>query len=118
MTGALVVVRHQPVRRLDRIRGQAQWALARAAFAAETLAIAAGLLVLITFAILRFDPITASHEWGLFLTHYAAAAGPARAPVDRTLVVLMIALTGFVAACRWPATRSAWRHAKRQVGRR
>jgi hypothetical protein len=109
MTGALIPRRSRPADRLERLRRQARRALAPAAFIAETLAVTAGLFILITAAVLQFDPITVVGVWGSFLTHYAEAPPSSRAPIDRVLIVVLVILAAFVAACRWPGRRSSWR---------
>ena len=104
-----------PLRRegaLHRARRAAHWALPRAAFLVESVAVATGLFELVTFAMLQGNRLLAAHEWGLFLTHYAAAPAAARTPVDLAIVGMILALSAFVSACRWPAARLAWRTAK------
>jgi Na+/alanine symporter len=112
MSRALAISRPRGDTRLARLRRGAHWAMARAAFAAETIAIALGFFELLTLAMLQGDRLLAAHEWGLFLTHYAAAAAPARTPVDLALLAIVLVLSAFVAVCRWPAARLAWRTAK------
>ena len=96
---------------LSKTRRAAHWALPRAAFAVETVAVALGLFELITFAMLQGDRLVAAHEWGLFLTHYAQAPANARTPVDLAIAAVGLGLSIFVAACRLPAARLAWRRA-------
>jgi hypothetical protein len=109
MTRALMVSPRRREGALDRTRRAAHWALPRAAFLVESLAVAVGLFELVTFAMLQGNRLLAAHEWGLFLTHYAQAAAPTRAPVDLTLACMILALSAFVVACRFPAARLAWR---------
>jgi len=109
MTRALMVTPRRRDGALDRTRRAAHWALPRAAFLFEALAVAVGLFELVTFAMLQGNLLLAAHEWGLFLTHYAAAPAPARTPVDLAIVGMILALSAFVATCRWPAARLAWR---------
>jgi len=112
MRQALAVSRPRGVSRLARLRHGAHWAVARAAFVVESIAVALGFFELLTLALLQGDRLLAAHEWGLFLTHYAAAPAPARTPVDLAFLAIVLALSAFVAACRWPAARLAWRIAK------
>ena len=118
MTRALVIVPPRPQGALGRARRAAHWLLPRAAFVVESIAVAVGLFELITFAAFQGSPLLAAHEWGLFLTHYAQAPAPARAPVDLVLAAMTLALCAFVAACRFPAARLAWRAAKPMETRR
>ena len=119
MSRALIVCRARREGALTRWRRGAHWALARAGFVVECVAVAIGFLELLTFAMLQGDRLLAAHEWGLFFSHYAAAAATTRAPVDLALVGIVLALSGFVAACRWPAARLSWRIAKPlEAGRR
>ena len=112
MTRALVISPPRRETRLERWRRAAHWGFARSAFVVESVAVAIGFFELVTFALLQGDRLLAAHEWGLFLTHYAAAAAPARAPIDLGLFAIVLALSGIVAACRWPMARLAWRLAK------
>lgn len=97
---------------LARLRRGAHWALARAAFVVESVAVAIGFFELLTLAMLQGDRLLAAHEWGLFLIHYTAAAAPARTPVDLAMLTIALVLSAFVAACRWPAARLTWRVAR------
>ena len=98
--------------RLAGWRRGAHWAFARAAFVVESVAVAIGFFELVTLAMLQGDRLLAAHEWGLFLTHYATAAAPARTPIDLGALAIVLALSGIVAACRWPTARLAWRITK------
>jgi len=117
MSTALVPVPRQRPSQLSRLRRLAHQALPRAAFVVESLAIAASLLELLVLALLQGDRLLAAHEWGLFLTHYAAAPGPARAPVDLVLIAVLTALWLFAGACRLPAARLIWRAADLEARR-
>jgi len=117
MSGALVPVPRRRPSRLSRLRRLAHQALPRLAFVLETLAIAAGLLEFLVLALLQGDRLLAAHEWGLFLTHYAAAPGPARTPVDLMLVGALTSLWLFAGACRLPAARLIWRAADLEARR-
>ena len=94
---------------LGRARRAAHWALPRAAFVVETVAVAVCLFELITFAMFQGDRMLAAHEWGLFLTHYAQAPASARTPVDLAIASIVLSLSVFVAACRLPTARLVWR---------
>jgi hypothetical protein len=109
MTRALTIARPRRQSALTRSRRAAHWALPRAAFVVESIAVAVGLFELVTFAMLQGNRLLAAHEWGAFLTQYATATAPARAPVDLTIAAILRGLTAFVAACRLPAARLAWR---------
>lgn len=111
MTWTPVIPRRGRDGALARARRAAHWVLPRAAFLVETVAVAAGLFELVVFAMLQGNRLLAAHEWGLFLTHYAEAPASARAPVDLVLAAMALSVTLFVAACRLPAARLAWRRA-------
>jgi hypothetical protein len=109
MTRALIIAPRRRQNGLARIRRGAHWALPRAAFVVESIAVAVGLFELVTFAMLQGNRLLAAHEWGAFLTHYAAVGAAARSPVDLAIAAILVGLTAFVAACRFPAARLAWR---------
>ena len=117
MSRAFVISRARREAALARWRRGAHWAFARAAFVVESIAVAVGFLELLTLALLQGDPLLAVHEWGLFLTHYAAAPSPARTPVDLALLGGVLTFSAFVAACRWPAARLAWGASKASEAR-
>lgn len=117
MRRALVPVPRRRPSRLAHLRRLAHQAAPRAAFAFENLAIAAGLLELLVLAVLQGDGLLAAHEWGLFLLHYAAASGSARAPVDGVLLATLTAFWLFAGACRLPAARLIWRVADLEARR-
>jgi hypothetical protein len=108
MTRALMIVPRGRDSALNRTRRAAHWALPRAAFLVESVAVAVGLFELATFAMLQGDRLLAAREWGLFLTHYAQATASARAPVDLAAGGIVLGLSAFVAACRWPTARLTW----------
>ena len=94
--------------RLASFRRLSHAALARAAFVVETAALSALGFVLLTFLIVRADPLATAHEWGSFLDHYVAAAPAARHPVDLFLVTSFAVVFAVNAWIRLPAARRAW----------
>ena len=117
MSLALVPIARRRADCLAVVRRLAHRLLARAAFAVESLAIAVALFEVLVLAVLQGDPILAAHEWGLFLSHYAAASAPARAPVDLALAAVLAALWLFACACRLRSARLIWRIADLEARR-
>ena len=98
--------------RLASFRRLSSAALARAAFVVETAALSAVGFVLLTFLIVRADPLATAHEWGAFLTHYVAAAPAARHPVDFFLFTSFAVVFSVNTWIRLPAARRAWATSK------
>ena len=94
--------------RLASFRRFAHAALARVAFVAETAALSAAGLVLLSFLVVRADPLATVHEWGSFLNHYVAAAPAARHPVDLFLLTSLAVVFAVNTWIRLPAARRAW----------
>ena len=94
--------------RLASFRRLSHAALARVAFVVETAALSAVGLVLLTFLIVRADPLATAHEWGSFLNHYVAAAPAARRPVDLFLLTSFAVVFVLNTWIRLPADRRAW----------
>ncbi len=94
--------------RLASFRRLSHAALARVAFVVETAALSAVGIILLTFLIVRADPLATAHEWGSFLDHYVAATPAARHPVDLFLLTAFGAVFAVNTWIRWPAARRAW----------
>ena len=100
--------------RLAAFRRLSHAGLARIAFVVETAALSATGFVLLSFLVVRADPLATAHEWGAFLTHYVAAAPAARHPVDVFLACSFGLLFALSSSVRLPAARRQW--ASREVG--
>ena len=98
--------------RLASFRQLSHSALARVAFLVETAALSAVGIVLLTFLVVRADPLATAHEWGSFLNHYVAAAPAARRPVDLFLVTSFAVVFVLNTWIPQPAPRRAWRAAR------
>ncbi len=98
---------------LAAFRRLAHAGLARLAFVVETAALSATGFVLLTFLIVRADPLATAHEWGSFLTHYVAAAPASRRPVDLFLVIAFAVVFAATTWIRWPSARRGWASSRR-----
>ena len=120
MASAVSPTSHRRLRELDRpapsarddrlasVRRLSHAGLARVAFVVETASLSATGLVLLTFLVVRADPLATAHEWGSFLNHYVAASPAARHPVDLFLLAAFTAVFAVNTWIRLPAARRAW----------
>ena len=120
MASASLPTSHRRLRELDRparsargdrlasFRRLSHAGLARVAFVVETASLSAVGLVLLTFLVVRADPLATAHEWGSFLNHYVAAAPAARRRVDLFLLTAFAAVFAVNTWIRLPAARCAW----------
>lgn len=103
---------------MEDVRQIARAAADRLAFVFESVCIAAVVLVLLTLSPVRFDGIAGAQQWGGFLTHFADASPEARLPVTRFLAIVLVVLTGMVAATRFKKARLNFEPFRRAAGAR
>ena len=97
---------------MARFRRRARHALAALVFGVECFALAGFWFLVLTFFVVRADPLATAHEWGSFLTHYVDAPPAARRPVLLVIVALLAALFGLVT---WVRISAAGRAPSRSV---
>ena len=86
----------------------AQAVVDRTAFLVESFAVALAVMVFLTFAAARFDPLAAAYVWGHFWLRIADSEAVLRTPVLFLFGIVTIVVTAIVAWVRWPKARRAF----------
>lgn len=103
---------------MEDLRQAARGAFSRCAFVFETAAVAVFVLLLVSFAIFRFEPLATADFWGNLATHWAEAPSAARTAFTRPVAVFVLIVAIVVACVRYPKAKRAFEPFRRPASDR